>query len=404
MQYEILLVDDDHSILDTIGAAVEEKGYRVTSVDNGKAAIEVVAKRNFDLVITDLVMDEPDGIEVLKNTKELSPETMVIILTGYGDMESAIKAFRLGADDYLVKPCGIQEIYFRVSRCLEKQDLKRQIVRQTEELRESEERYRTILENMVDGYYEVDLAGNLTFFNDSLCNMAGYTRDELMGMNNREYMDEEAAKRVYQVFNGVYETGKPVKMFEYQIILQKNGSKRDVESSVALIKDAEGQPIGFRGVLRDVTERKQAEKALERSKKEWEATFDAISDWVCLIDLEGRILRTNRAVEGFAGVPSAKVFGRKCCHVAHGSETPISGCPFQKMLQTHSRETVEIHLPEADRWLMVAVDPVRDGDGNIVGAVHIVRDITEMKRMEGERIKGEKFESLVPCRRHCAPV
>ncbi len=127
MQYEILLVDDEHFILDTIGPALEEKGYRVTSVDNGKAAIELVAKRNFDLVITDLVMDEPDGMEVLRNTKELSPEVMVIILTGYGDMESAIDAFKIGADDYLEKPCDFQEIYFRVSKCFEKLELKRKI-------------------------------------------------------------------------------------------------------------------------------------------------------------------------------------------------------------------------------------------------------------------------------------
>jgi DNA-binding NarL/FixJ family response regulator len=88
MQYEILLVDDEHSIRDTIGPLLEVKEYRVTSVDSGKAAIELVAKRNFDLVITDLVMDEPDGIEVANlvkqgmSTKEIasffysSPETI----------------------------------------------------------------------------------------------------------------------------------------------------------------------------------------------------------------------------------------------------------------------------------------------------------------------------------------
>ena len=127
MQYEILLVDDEHVILDTIGPALEEKGYKVTSVDNGKAAIELIAKRNFDLVITDLVMDEPDGIEVLKNTKELSPETMVIILTGFGDMTSAIEALRSDADDYILKPCEPEEMYFRVSKCLEKLEFKRKI-------------------------------------------------------------------------------------------------------------------------------------------------------------------------------------------------------------------------------------------------------------------------------------
>jgi PAS domain S-box-containing protein len=134
-------------------------------------------------------------------------------------------------------------------------------------LKESEEKYRTILENVVDGYYEVNLAGYLTFVNDSLCKMTGYTRDELIGMNNREYMDEENTKLVYKVFSRVYETGNSVKGFEHEIIQPKDASKRGVESSVALIRDAEGQPAGFRGVLRDVTERKQAEQLLRESKE-----------------------------------------------------------------------------------------------------------------------------------------
>ena len=138
--------------------------------------------------------------------------------------------------------------------------------KQTEEtVRESEERYRTIIENIVDGYYEVDLSGNFTFFNDALCHMIGYSRDELMGMNNREYMDEETARRIYQVFSRVYDTNKPAKGFEHVIILPNSGNKKDVESSVSLIRGPEGAPIGFRGILRDITERKKAEKKLQES-------------------------------------------------------------------------------------------------------------------------------------------
>jgi len=129
-----------------------------------------------------------------------------------------------------------------------------------EALKESEEKYRTILENIEDGYYEVDIAGNLTFFNDSLCKMTGTSKDELMRMNNRQYMDEENAKKVYQIFNKVYNTGKPTKGFEYEIILRKDGSKRHVESSLSLIKDSEGNRVGFRGILRDITDRKQMEE------------------------------------------------------------------------------------------------------------------------------------------------
>ncbi|MBW1868647.1 MAG: hypothetical protein JRI73_04980, partial [Deltaproteobacteria bacterium] len=77
-----------------------------------------------------------------------------------------------------------------------------------------------------------------------------------------------------------------------------------------------------------------------------------------------------------------------------GSETPIPGCPFEKMLQTRSREVVEIHLPEADQWLKVTVDPVLNGDGDVVSAVHIVSDITQVKKVEEELLKSKKLESL----------
>jgi PAS domain S-box-containing protein len=135
-----------------------------------------------------------------------------------------------------------------------------------EALRESEEKYRSILENLEDGYFEVDIAGNFTFFNDSTVKSFGYSRDELMGMNNRQYTDEENAKKLFQTFNKVYVTGKTHKGFDWEVI-RKDGSKRHVEASISLRKDSESQPIGFRGIVRDVSERKRIEKKLQESEE-----------------------------------------------------------------------------------------------------------------------------------------
>ena len=128
-----------------------------------------------------------------------------------------------------------------------------------EALRESEEKYRTILESLEDGYYEVDITGNITFFNDALCEIFGYSGDELMGMNNRQYTDKEYAKKLYQTFNRVYTTEKPDKGFDWKII-RKDGARRYVEASVAIRKDSEAQRIGFRGIVRDVSERRHEEE------------------------------------------------------------------------------------------------------------------------------------------------
>jgi PAS domain S-box-containing protein len=128
-----------------------------------------------------------------------------------------------------------------------------------EALRRSEEKYRTILHSLEEGYFEVDLSGNLTFFNDAFVRWSGYSKEELMGMNNRRYMDEETAKKVYQVFNEVYRTGEPANPFDWEIIL-KDGTRRWIDTSVSLIPDAKGQPIGFRGIARDATQRRQMEE------------------------------------------------------------------------------------------------------------------------------------------------
>jgi len=133
--------------------------------------------------------------------------------------------------------------------------------------RGSEEKYRTILEDIEEGYYEVDIAGNFTFFNDSICRIWGYPKEELIGMNNLQYADEEYAKKLHQVFNQVYRTGEPVKGLDLEVI-RKDGIKTFTEVSVSLIRDSEGKPIGFRGVARDTSEHKRAGEALKKSEEE----------------------------------------------------------------------------------------------------------------------------------------
>lgn len=126
-KYKLLLVDDDPFILQSISSALEQEDYQVDTAANGKEAIELLEGKKFDLVLTDLVMDPIDGIGVLRSAKEKNSDTMVIILTGFGDLISAIDALRLDADDYLLKPCEPEELSFRISSCLEKLELKRKV-------------------------------------------------------------------------------------------------------------------------------------------------------------------------------------------------------------------------------------------------------------------------------------
>lgn len=130
-----------------------------------------------------------------------------------------------------------------------------------EALKASEERYRTILENIEDGYYELDLKGNFTFFNESCRKIFGYSREEMMGLNESQCMDGETRDKLFGIANKVHESGKSEKCSNLEIV-RKDGFKRHVEISVALIKDTNGNATGFRGIVRDVDERKKAEATI----------------------------------------------------------------------------------------------------------------------------------------------
>ncbi|MBE3085164.1 MAG: PAS domain S-box protein [Bacteroidetes bacterium] len=157
--------------------------------------------------------------------------------------------------------------------------------RAEEALIQSEERYRTILDNTQEGYFEVDLAGNFTFVNDAECNDLGYTREELIGMNYKQYTDETAVKKLYELFIGVYRTGEQIKAFEGKFI-KKNGTKGFNEISISLITNKEGKPVGFRGLSRDITKRKQAEEALRESEERYRQVVENANEAIFIVQDE----------------------------------------------------------------------------------------------------------------------
>jgi PAS domain S-box-containing protein len=136
-------------------------------------------------------------------------------------------------------------------------------------LRQSEKRYRLIIETTPDGYFEVDIDGNFTYFNDAMCDILGYSRVEMTGMNHTAYLDESNSRKVMDALHHVYQTAESVTALGWTLKRQ-DGSRRYVESSISLITDPNGQPAGYSGFLRDVTERRRA-LALRQAKKAAEA-------------------------------------------------------------------------------------------------------------------------------------
>lgn len=131
MKSSVLLVDDDEVIRETVSAQLKGFGYDVTVVGSGKEAVKLMMEMNgniaFDLIITNLMLDNINGIDILKMAKKNNPKTIVIILTGYTDLDFVLDSLRLQVDDYIIKPCGSKELNHRIKRCIERFELKKKI-------------------------------------------------------------------------------------------------------------------------------------------------------------------------------------------------------------------------------------------------------------------------------------
>ena len=127
------------------------------------------------------------------------------------------------------------------------------------------------------------------------------------------------------------------------------------------------------------------EKAVKRRNwTNWDKTFDAIDDWICIIDLNSTILRSNRTVEKYFQLRVEETIGLTCCKLVHGTDTPINSCPLPKMLKTKKRESTEVTI-ENGSWMLITLDPIFNGNGDLVKVVHIARDITLSKLIQKER-------------------
>jgi PAS domain S-box-containing protein len=264
-------------------------------------------------------------------------------------------------------------------------------------LREAEEKYRTILENIEEGYYEVDFVGNFTFFNDSMWRILGYPKEELMGMNDRQYTDQENAKRLFQAFNKVYRTGEPCREIGWEII-RKDGARRYLEASVSLRKDLSGNPIGFRGIVRDITEHKQAEEALRQSEEKYRTILENIEDGYYEVDSAGNFTFFNDSICRILGYPREELMGMNNRQYMDKENAKKVFDAFSKVYTTGEPGRLcdyeTTRKDGAKRCVETSVSLQKDSSGKPIGFRGILRDVTEKKKTEEQLLQNEKLRAL----------
>lgn len=171
----------------------------------------------------------------------------------------------------------------------------------------NEDRFQAILEHMKEGYFEIDLNGNFTYFSPGIPEIFGYPAEELLGMNNRDYSTPETAERMFAMFHEVFRSGIPAEITDYEII-RKDGSRRHLEVSAYLIRDENGKPTGFRGLGRDVTDRKATDTALKESEERFRRLHEASFGGIGIHD-KGVIIDCNAALSELTGYAYDELIG-----------------------------------------------------------------------------------------------
>jgi len=258
----ILIVDDDEGVRRSLAHILRKKGYFVESAASGKEALAIAQARPVSLTLLDIKLPDTGGILLLAPLKKTNPDMSVIMITGFASVESAVQSLTAGASGYITKPIDPDGMLVMIKNTLDHQHLVTGARRAEEELRESEERYRTIVENCNDALYIHDFKGNILDLNMNACIMLGYTKDELAGANLEKIDSEENRRVLPERMSHLLAEGSI--LFDGSHV-RKDGTIIPVVVSAKVVS-REGNGI-IQEFVRDITRRKLAEDALRQANK-----------------------------------------------------------------------------------------------------------------------------------------
>lgn len=389
-----LIVDDSENDVQLIVRELKKGGYnpsyeRVETATEMKKALKANA---WDIILCDYKMPKfnaPSAITLLKKTKTDIP---LFIVSGSIGEETAVECMRLGAQDYIMKS-KLSRLCPAIARELEEVRIRNNQRQAEEELRQSEEKYRTIIENIQEGYFEIDLTGKFTFFNDATRRCLGYSPKELMGMNYKKYTDEENAKKLFKSYNETYKTGTTNRLLEYEII-RKDGTRRQLEGFVSLQKDSSGNPLAFRGTVRDITERKHAEKTIKESEERYRALFDRSLDIIYTIDFDGNFIDANPTALKRFGYTKEEIPSLNVALLMDEDQLPLALKVIREIKKYGvQKDLLEIRLRHKNGTpiYIETKGSAVISNGKAVAIQSIARDITGRKAAEQKLLQSEKY-------------
>jgi two-component system sensor histidine kinase UhpB len=261
----LLIVDDEVESLTPMLDLVSAWGYEAKGFTSGRDALKALKGQDFDLLITDLVMPDMDGIGLLKAAKEIIPHIVCIVVTGYGTIQAAVEAMKIGAFDFITKPLDWKMLQPALWRAMNVSRLKR-----------SEEKYRTIVEDQTELICRWRTDGVITFANEVCCRYFGKSHQE---MTRSAFMYFVPAEDHEQLKKHIASLNKknPAAWIEHRVIMP-SGEIRWQRWTNRAIFDEQGHIVEFQSVGHDITERKLAEEQLRSSRDQLRALTKRLSE------------------------------------------------------------------------------------------------------------------------------
>ena len=433
MGEKILVVDNNPVILRLLTHFLHKEGYSVKTANDGLSALEVLQSFHPDILIVDLIMPQISGDKLCRIVSNQSKfdNTLIVILSSVAAEEN-IDFVNLGADACVAKGPAkemLQNIltvfdhakhgnYTALSQHVFGIDdvHERQI---TKELLESKREFETTLQYMTDGFITLTSSAKIISANPAATQLFQTTEDKLLSTSFVDHFNEKnrgiIAEQLNRTDDKVSELGEAVPILlhdKYILIKFIPVFDQVVKSFIIFISDITKRKLNelelqqHRTQLEDlvkkrtlelektneslqheIKERVRIQKELERAGRQWENTFDAISDFVSVHDKDMKVLKVNKALSDFLDKTPDKLTGKNCFEMMHGTQEPWLNCPHVKAIEKGETVTEEINDPNIGIPLLVTCSPCKDIEGKVMGTVHIARDISQEKSAKAEREK-----------------
>jgi len=317
---DLLLVDDEESVLITMQAILEEDGHRTEGATTAAGALAALERREFDVVVSDLHLDERDGLHVIAEAKRLAPACTGIILTGYASLDAVVRALRAGVDDFLVKPTDVQELKRGVARCAAKAQAARSLAEAAGALeaarraetaaRESEARFRLLADATPVMIWMAAPDKGCTFFNKQWLVFTGRSMEQELGFGWTAGVHPADLERCLSIYNTAFDARITFSM-EYRV-RRADGAYRWVVDNASPFRAGDGAFAGYIGACSDITERKLVEMEREVQLR------------------QERMARVEAEAEADAARAEADAAQRQPGRTPAGPPSPQSGKPLRQ--------------------------------------------------------------------------